>query len=87
MKDIIIIGGGFLARISIDMIEEFYHNKYKICGYISLEKSDKLEKYEYLGNDDIMEKYSGKIKYALNCIGTDKSNNLRRSIYDKIISK
>jgi len=87
MKEIIIVGGGCLARIAIDMLEEFYSDKYKIVGYVSLEKSEKIKNYEYIGNDEALEKFSGKIKYALNCIGTDKSNNVRRKIYTTIISK
>ena len=87
MKDLIIVGGGCFARIAIDMIEEFYNDKYKIIGYVSLEKSDEIKSYEYMGNDDILETFSGKIRYALNCVGTDKSNNIRKKIYANIISK
>ena len=58
MKDLIIIGGGCLARIAIDMIEEFYNDKYNITGYVALEKSGDILNYEYLGNDETLEKYS-----------------------------
>jgi len=87
MKDLIIIGGGCLARIAIDMIEEMYSDKYKIIGYTALEKSEDITNYEYLGNDDILDKYSGKIEYALNCVGTDKSNNVRKKIFNNLIAK
>ncbi|MBP7654382.1 acetyltransferase [Candidatus Dependentiae bacterium] len=85
MKDLIIIGGGCLARIAIDMIEEFYNDEYRVTGYVALEKSEDIKNYEYLGNDEILEEYSGRIKYALNCVGTDKNNTIRRKIYDKIV--
>ncbi|HOK41534.1 MAG TPA: acetyltransferase [bacterium] len=87
MKDLIIVGGGCLARIGIDMLEEFYSDEYKIIGYVALEKSEEITNYEYLGNDEALEKFSGKVKYALNCVGTDKSNNIRRKIYNNMVAK
>ncbi|HPP87278.1 MAG TPA: acetyltransferase [bacterium] len=87
MKELIIIGGGCLARIAIDMIEEMYSDEYKIIGYTALEKNEEIKKYEYLGKDEVLDKYSEKIEYALNCVGTDKSNNARRKIYENLILK
>ncbi|UTH00865.1 acetyltransferase [Macrococcoides canis] len=94
-NDIIIVGAGGHANSVIDSIEEI--KLFNIVGYIDNYENSNIS-YPYLGNDMDAYKYiENGINNVVICIGTTKSNEIRKNIiefyeslkfnFPKIISK
>ena len=79
---IILIGGGGHCRSVIDVIE--LENKYIIAGIIdnNLEIGTKILDYEVIGNDNDLEKFQEKYKYAIITIGQIKTSQIRRDLFN-----
>lgn len=83
MKEIILVGFGGHAKSIIDSIERA--GQYYIIGYTDLEAGKTYRNYQYLGNDDVLQKYFDKgIKYAFVAVGYMGKGDLRHRLYKKI---
>ena len=86
MKKIIILGGGDLARKTIELIKK--EKNYKIVGYYNVNQS--LIDYKYLGtfSNFYTEKYSlKKISFVLAFGGAPEFLLLRKKIISTLIKK
>ena len=80
---VIIIGGGGHARVLADAL---IAKEIDIVGYVDKSNtglSIRSRKIKYLGNDDCMEQYNKNNIVLVNGIGSVKTTDLRRQIYDK----
>ncbi len=84
MQKIVLIGGGGLAKILLDLIRTF--TKYEIVGILDsqLKVGQIIQGVSVLGNDRLLSKlYADGIKNACVAIGSIKANNRRKMLFEK----
>ena len=84
MKKIVLIGGGGLARILLDLIRSF--TEYEIVGILDsqLKVGQVIEGVSVLGSDDLLSKlYADNVKNACVAVGSIKADNRRKMLYEK----
>ncbi|WP_417821471.1 acetyltransferase [Terasakiella sp.] len=79
---IVLLGCGGHALVVIDTLDVL---GVKIQGYIAPQKSekDKLCAFEHLGSDEVLEKLDLEAISLVNCLGSVRSTNLRRIVYQQ----
>jgi len=83
-RKLIIIGGGGHARVLKSILDTAKGTK--ILGYTDLKQNRDMG-IKYLGNDDIIEKYSVKDILLVNGIGSIDLPNKRKKIYERFKSR
>ena len=84
MKKIVLIGGGGLARILLDLIRTF--TEYEIVGILDsqLKVGQVIQGVSVLGSDDLLSKlYAGDVRNACVAVGGIKADNNRKMLYEK----
>lgn len=86
MKNLILIGGGGHCKSCIDVIEGT--NNYNIIGILDTQDKvgQKVLDYGIIGTDDDIEKYVNQDCYFLITLGQIESADLRKKIFEKIVS-
>ncbi len=77
--DIILVGGGGHAKACADVIET--NKNYKIIGYTDINKKESMIPYKYLGNDDVLIKYSKNCSFIIT-VGQIKSYSKRKDLFE-----
>lgn len=84
MKEIVLIGGGGLARILLDLIRTL--SEYEIVGILDsqLKVGQVIQGVSVLGSDDLLAKlYADNVKNACVAVGSIKAGNRRKMLYEK----
>lgn len=86
MKEIILIGGGGHCKSVIDVIE--LEGRFKIVGIV--EKSEliknTIEGYSIIGSDNDLTRLSKHYEYAFITVGQIYSSNIRKQLFQRIVS-
>ena len=83
---LILIGGGGHCKSCIDVIEQ--EDKYEIVGILDVpeKKGEKILNYEIIGSDSDYNKFHQQTYSFLITIGQIKSANIRKRIFENLIS-
>ena len=86
MKEIILIGGGGHCKSVIDVIE--LEGRYKIVGIVEKNELIKntVDGYSIIGIDDDLNRLSKDYEFALITVGKIYSSNLRKQLFQRIVS-
>ena len=84
MKKIVLIGGGGLARILLDLIRDLA--EYEIVGILDsqLKEGQIIQGVSVMGSDDLLSKlYADNVKNACVAVGSIKADNRKKMLYEK----
>ena len=84
MQKIVLIGGGGLAKILLDIIKSF--TEYEIVGILDsrFKVGHVIQGVSVLGSDDLLLKlYANNVKNACVAVGSIKAGNRRKTLYEK----
>ena len=81
MKKILLIGAGGHSKSCIDVIE--LQKKYRIVGLIANKKEKEIFGYKDLGKDNLLNKLSSEISFALVTVGQIENYKIREKLFKK----